>query len=65
MVVTGRTGDFINSGGVKTSPHVIEEVLRAVPGVRDAVAFGVPDARGLAQIWAAIVADLRQSRPRH
>ncbi len=55
MIVTGRIGDFINSGGVKVDPRTIEEVLLTLPGVSDAVAFGVPDPDGLAQIWAAIV----------
>jgi len=57
MIVTGRTGDFINSGGVKVNPRVIEEVLLSVPEVTQAVAFAVPDADGLAQIWAAIVSE--------
>ena len=54
--VTGRVSDFINAGGVKISPKVIEDVLLAVPDVTEAVAFGVPDRMGVVQIWAAIVA---------
>jgi acyl-CoA synthetase (AMP-forming)/AMP-acid ligase II len=55
LIVTGRTGDFINHGGVKVNPRLIEDVLMSLPRVNQAVAFGVPDADGLAQIWAAIV----------
>jgi acyl-CoA synthetase (AMP-forming)/AMP-acid ligase II len=57
MIVTGRLGDFINSGGVKVNPKLIEDVLLSLPGIVEAAAFGVPDADGLAQIWAAIVPD--------
>jgi O-succinylbenzoic acid--CoA ligase len=57
LIVTGRTGEFINSGGVKVSPRVIEDVLLAQPGVTQAAAFGVPDQHGLAQIWAAVVVE--------
>ena len=53
--ITGRTAQVINNGGDKISPHVIEEVLRAQPGIIDAAAFGVPDADGMIKIWAAVV----------
>ncbi len=56
LTLAGRVGDLINSGGVKISPAVIEDVLLALPGVSEAVAFGVPDAYGEDEIWAAIVA---------
>ena len=56
MSITGRVSEFINSGGVKISPHVIEDVLLTLPEVTDAAAFGVPDDMGVDQIWAAIVA---------
>jgi acyl-coenzyme A synthetase/AMP-(fatty) acid ligase len=59
VTVAGRTGDFINSGGTKVSPQVIEEVLLSLPQVTDAAAFGVPDNLGMVRIWAAIVADTR------
>ena len=57
LVVTGRTGDFINSGGIKISPRVIEDALLLIPEVTEAAAFAVPDPQGLAEIWAAIVAE--------
>jgi long-chain acyl-CoA synthetase len=57
LIVTGRVGEFINSGGVRVNPRVIEDVLRSLPAVKEATAFGVPDADGLAKIWAAIAVD--------
>lgn len=56
MSVTGRVSEFINSGGVKISPHAIEDVLLTLTEVTEAAAFGVPDEMGIEQIWAAIVA---------
>jgi acyl-coenzyme A synthetase/AMP-(fatty) acid ligase len=58
MTVNGRVGEFINAGGVKVNPRVIEDVLIALPNVTDAAAFGVPDRLGVTQIWAAIVASI-------
>jgi acyl-CoA synthetase (AMP-forming)/AMP-acid ligase II len=59
MTVSGRISEVINAGGNKVSPHVIEEVLLALPQVTDAAAFGVPDKLGVVQIWAAIVGNGR------
>jgi acyl-CoA synthetase (AMP-forming)/AMP-acid ligase II len=59
LTISARTGDFINAGGNKVAPQVIEDVLLSLPQVTDAAAFGVPDNLGAVQIWAAIVADAR------
>jgi acyl-coenzyme A synthetase/AMP-(fatty) acid ligase len=56
MTVNGRVGEFINAGGIKINPRVIEDALLTVPDVADAAAFGVPDRMGVIRIWAAIVA---------
>ncbi len=56
LCISGRVGDVINSGGVKVSPRLIEEVLLARPDITQAAAFGVPDRDGVEQIWVAIVA---------
>jgi acyl-CoA synthetase (AMP-forming)/AMP-acid ligase II len=54
--VEGRADNAINRGGFKVLPATIERALRAHPGVRDAVAIGMPDRR-LGQIpMAAVVA---------
>jgi len=55
LTLAGRASEVINSGGVKVSPQVIEDVLLSLPEIRDAAAFGAPDAGGITQIWAAIV----------
>lgn len=56
LSLAGRLSDVINSGGVKLDPSVIEAAMMAIPTVIDAAAFGVPDERGLEQIWIAFVA---------
>jgi len=39
--LVGRVRDVVNLGGRKVYPAEVERVIRAVPGVRDAVVFGV------------------------
>jgi acyl-CoA synthetase (AMP-forming)/AMP-acid ligase II len=39
----GRRDDVIKSRGEKVAPREVEEVLTAVPGVREAAVIGVPD----------------------
>ena len=56
IVVSGRTGEIINRGGVVIAPEFVEEVLSAEPGVDAAAAFGVPTDQGFDDIWAAVVA---------
>jgi acyl-CoA synthetase (AMP-forming)/AMP-acid ligase II len=41
----GRGSVCINSGGEKVYPEEVEEVVKRIPGVRDAVLLGVPDER--------------------
>lgn len=50
LQVQGRRAELIVTGGEKVVPGVVEAALREHPGVRDAVVFGLPDAR-----WGAIV----------
>jgi acyl-CoA synthetase (AMP-forming)/AMP-acid ligase II len=57
LTLAGRTGELINNGGDKVSPRVIEDVLSSQPGIREAAAFGAPDATGVIRVWAAIVTD--------
>jgi long-chain acyl-CoA synthetase len=38
----GRASDYINIAGRKLHPSVIEEHLRKLPGVVDAIVFGIP-----------------------
>ena len=55
VYVTGRTSEIINRGGVIVAPDAIEEMLLVVPGIKDAAVFGVVNADGIEEIWAAIV----------
>jgi len=54
LCLSGRSSDVINRGGVKVSGARIEEVLKALPEVRDAAACGVAGPSGLEEIWVAI-----------
>jgi acyl-CoA synthetase (AMP-forming)/AMP-acid ligase II len=55
IVVLGRGSVCINTGGEKVHPEEVEAVLKAHPGVADAVVVGVPDERFGARV-AAVVA---------
>lgn len=52
--VTGRLSERIVSGGVNVDPTVVEETLRAFPGVREAAVVGVPDHEWGERVVAAI-----------
>ena len=56
--VFGRADDLINTGGVKVSPVLVERVLAAQPGVREACVVGLPDPRwGQAVVAVVVPAD--------
>ncbi len=57
LAITGRVNEVINKGGVIVAPDLIDEVLKTLPGVKDAAAFGVKNVRGIEEIWAAVVTD--------
>jgi amino acid adenylation domain-containing protein len=44
LYFVGRKDDLIKSRGEKVSPKEVENVLHALPGVREAAVIGVPDA---------------------
>jgi acyl-CoA synthetase (AMP-forming)/AMP-acid ligase II len=46
LVITGRTIDLFNFGGVKIAPIILEEVALACPGVTDTGACKLTDAQG-------------------
>ena len=50
----GRLSELINRGGHKVYPSEVEEVLIAVPGVREAAVVGAPDSR-LGEVPVAFV----------
>jgi fatty-acyl-CoA synthase len=52
-----RLGDVIKAGGERVLPAEVEAVLRRLPGIVDAVVFGVDDRRKGERVEAAIVWD--------
>ena len=56
MVVSGREKNIIDLGGHKINPDTVEAALMSYPGVSFAVAFGVPNALGIEEVWAAVTA---------
>jgi len=57
LLIVGRNGDVLNKGGVIVAPEVIEEAYAKDPGVKDLAAVGVRNARGLEEVWLAVVVD--------
>jgi acyl-CoA synthetase (AMP-forming)/AMP-acid ligase II len=55
LAITGRKKEILNLGGDKVSPRIIEEALTAFYGVRDAVAFSVPNELGIDEVWALVI----------
>jgi O-succinylbenzoic acid--CoA ligase len=55
--VSGRRDDVLITGGENVSPARVEQALEALPGIRSAVVFGIPDERWGQTVAAALVAD--------
>lgn len=53
--IAGRLSEFINVGGKKLNPIDVEEVICRLPGVTQAVVFGVASERRVQSIIAAVV----------
>lgn len=58
VTLLGRGTSVVNTGGEKVHPEEVEDVLKALPAVVDAIVVGIPDDR-LGQAVAAVV----QRRP--
>ena len=56
LTLAGRPGDLVISGGVNVYPAEVERHLLDLPGVAEAVAFGVPDEDLGERLVAAVVA---------
>jgi acyl-coenzyme A synthetase/AMP-(fatty) acid ligase len=54
--VLGRVDDMLKVSGQWVSPSDVEEAIRAVEGVVDCGVVGVPDAAGLTELVACVVA---------
>ncbi|HUS61180.1 MAG TPA: AMP-binding protein [Acidimicrobiales bacterium] len=57
LVVDGRVGDVIVTGGMKVWPEPVEAVLRAMPGVADVVVGGRADREWGQRVTAYVVVD--------
>lgn len=53
--LVGRIKELINRGGEKISPIEVDAVLLGCPGVKQAVAFGVPDEKYGEEINCAVI----------
>ncbi len=61
LALLGRADSIINIGGKKVHPREVETVLRAMPGVRDAVVLGVSGRGGERDIVRAFIEGDRES----
>lgn len=55
LCLIGRYSDVINRGGLKIAASKIEEVLEALPQIKEAAACGMEGSSGLEEIWIAFV----------
>jgi len=55
LYLTGRADSMINVSGVKVDPLEIQQVLKSMPGVEQALVYGAPDANGLEMIKTLLV----------
>ncbi|OBA72849.1 acyl-CoA synthetase [Mycobacterium sp. 1554424.7] len=64
--IKGRASEMIISGGVNVVPNEVDRIAEAVPGVRDAACYEIPDAEFGALLGLAVVpaADLDESEAR-
>lgn len=56
VVLTGRSGDLINTAGKKVNPREVEAVILQIEGVRDAKVYGSPAGARGEVVAAAVVA---------
>jgi fatty-acyl-CoA synthase len=63
ITVFGRGSTCINSGGEKIYPEEVEEALRTLPGVQDAVVVGLPDPRWGERVVGLISARVGEHAP--
>lgn len=60
--LVGRITEFVNVAGKKVHPAVIEEHLRKMPGVVDAIVFGIPSTTRNEELVAYVVGSKTLSR---
>lgn len=55
LTITGRIKELINKGGEKISPIEIDSAVLTVPGIAEAVSFGVPDTKYGEVVGVAVI----------
>jgi acyl-coenzyme A synthetase/AMP-(fatty) acid ligase len=55
LMITGRTSEVMNLGGMMVAPEAVEDVLRLDGRFADLAVTGVPSPNGIDQVWAAVV----------
>jgi acyl-CoA synthetase (AMP-forming)/AMP-acid ligase II len=53
---TGRLGELVKTSGANVAPREVELALQRLPGVREAIAFGLPDAVKGEKVVAVLIA---------
>jgi acyl-CoA synthetase (AMP-forming)/AMP-acid ligase II len=61
LVVLGRLDDMLNAGGIKLAPGPIEERLRTLDGIRDALVTAVDDGLETGTVLVAIETGLAEA----
>ncbi|MSO99688.1 MAG: hypothetical protein EXR07_01365 [Acetobacteraceae bacterium] len=54
LIVIGRADDMINIGGIKLAPYPIEERIRTIEGINDAVLMSHANEMGVAELHVFI-----------
>ena len=66
LIISGRQEDKLNIGGGKVAAEKIEGILGTFPGLAEGAVFGMMNAHGVEEVWAAVVwrgaADLENLR---
>ncbi len=57
LTVLGRADEVIVTGGEKVAPHEVEACLTGIPGIREALVYGLPDPEWGRRVCALLVAD--------
>lgn len=57
LVLEGRATEVINIAGLKVNPDRVDALAKDFPGVRDAAAFGLERATGIAELGLAVVVE--------
>lgn len=55
LFIVGRLKEIVNRGGEKISPPEIDAAMLEIPGVAEAVAFGMPSAKYGEELFVAVV----------